>query len=111
MSVGTVAGSTSAAYLRDNRLRFQEFATAGEGLEAVLAGKLDTMVYDAPLLRYLVNLEPGRDIDVLPGTFQRQDYAIAMPGGSPAREKINRELVSMIQSPAWQDILYRYLGE
>ena len=80
-------------------------------MQAVAAGTLDAVVYDAPLLRYLVNIGSNDRVRVVPGTFQRQDYAIALPGGSSEREAINRELVAMIQTAAWQDILYRYLGE
>jgi len=111
VSVGTVAGSTSAAYLKENRVSFREFASIREGLEAVAAGKQDAMVYDAPLLRYLINSELRDRLNIVPGTFHRQDYAIALPEGSPAREEINRVLITLIQEPAWQDLLYRYLGE
>ena len=111
VSVGTVPGSSSEDYLRTNRLRYRKFDSIREGMLAVAAGKLDAMVYDAPLLRYLANVELRDRVEIVPGTFQRQDYAIALPGGSPAREKINRVLVAQIQDAAWQDILYRYLGE
>ena len=111
VSVGTVAGSTSEAYLRENRIRFKAFTSIRDGLEAVAAGKQDAMVYDAPLLQYLVNSEFHDRMEMVPGTFRRQDYAIALPAGSPAREEINRVLIGLIQEPAWQSILYRYLGE
>ena len=41
-------------------------------------------------------------IDMLPRTFQRQDYALALPTGSPLREPINRILarrVADLQEP------------
>ena len=109
--VVTVTGSTSEAYLQENRVSYREFASIREGLESVAAGKQDAMVYDAPLLRYLINSELQGRVEIVPGTFHRQDYAIALPEGSPAREEINRELIALIQGNAWQDLLYRYLGE
>jgi len=111
VSVGTVAGSTSEDYLRENRIGYLDFTSIRKGMQAVAAGSLDAMVYDEPLLRYLVNLEHPDRVEIVPGTFQRQDYAIALPSGSPAREDINRALVKIIQEPSWQDVLYRYLGE
>ena len=111
VSVGTVAGSTSEAYLRENRIRFRTFTGVREGLEAVATGKQAAMVYDAPLLQYLVNSELQGRVEMVPGTFRRQDYAIALPGKSPAREEINRVLIALIQENTWQDILYRWLGE
>jgi ABC-type amino acid transport substrate-binding protein len=39
-----------------------------------------------------------------------QDYGIALPQKSPLREPINRALLEIIDSPAWQGTLAQYLG-
>ena len=108
--VGTVPTSTSEAYLRTHRLQYHAYATVLDGLHALAAGKLDAMVYDAPLLRYLVAKELPDRVTVLPNTFERQYYGIALPNGSPWREKINYVLLEKIRQPAWRDLLYQYLG-
>ena len=109
--VGTVPASTSEAYLRTHRLQYHAYDTVLDGLRALTTGKLDAMVYDAPLLRYLAAKElPGR-ITVLPNTLERQYYGIALPAGSPWREKINYVLLERIRQPAWRDLLYQYLGQ
>jgi len=108
--VGALAESSSAAYLRENRISFDEYDTAMDGLQAVSEGMIDALVYDAPILRYLVNQEFRGELQVLPNTFQRQDYGIALQTGSALREPINGVLLEKIQAPTWQDILYRYLG-
>ncbi|MDY6989704.1 MAG: transporter substrate-binding domain-containing protein [Thermodesulfobacteriota bacterium] len=108
--VGALAESSSAIYLRENRISFDEYDTAMDGLQAVSEGMIDVLVYDAPLLRYLVNQEFRGELQVLPNTFQRQDYGIALQAGSALREPMNRVLLEKIQAPTWQDILYRYLG-
>jgi polar amino acid transport system substrate-binding protein len=108
--VGTIAGSTSETYLRQNHIASRQFQTPLEGLRAVAAGEVDAMVYDAPLLRYLATTELPGKIEVLPATFERQDYGIAMSAGSALREPINRVLLDKITQPAWKDLLYRYMG-
>jgi len=108
--VGTVAASTSAAYLQARHVASRPYRTAAEGLAAIHAGEIDAFVYDAPLLRYLANTEMRGQVWVLPVTFERQDYAIALPSGSPLREPVNRALLKRIGQPAWQETLYRYLG-
>ena len=50
-------------------------------------------------------------LNVLPGSFERQDYGIALPGGSPHREVINRALLESLREPAWEELLFRYLGK
>ena len=108
--VGTISGTTSASYLRENEISFQAYKTPLEGLRDVGEGKIDALIYDAPILRYLIKQKFKGTVDVVPRTFLRQDYGIAMPEGSPLREPINRVLLQKICEPAWQVTLHRYLG-
>jgi ABC-type amino acid transport substrate-binding protein len=87
------------------------YDSAIDGLKAVAAGARDAMVYDAPILRYLINNEPDRTLLVLPQTFERQYYAFGLPEGSELRERINRILVEKTGRPEWQNTLQKYLGE
>jgi ABC-type amino acid transport substrate-binding protein len=109
--VATVAGTTSESYLRTQRVPFQAFHSADDALEAVASRNADAAVYDAPILRYLVNQRHVHNLQVLPKRFERQDYAIALPTGSPLREPINRVLLEKITDPAWEDMLFRYVGK
>jgi ABC-type amino acid transport substrate-binding protein len=109
--VATIKGSTSEAYLREERIPFQHYADLTAAVQAVAEHEVDAAVYDLPLLRYRVNQSFAAEVDVLPQTFGRQDYAIALPTGSPLREPINRALLSERTRTAWQDILFRYLQE
>jgi polar amino acid transport system substrate-binding protein len=109
--VGTVAGTTSADYLRDQHLVHRTYPTARDGLNALAQGELEAIVYDAPLLRYLAITEFQTTAAVLPVTFDRQDYGIAFPTGSPLREPVNRLMLKKIRQAAWQEVLTRYLGK
>lgn len=109
--VGTVAKSTSAAWLDRERIGYRPFTTVAEGLEAAAAGRIDAMVYDAPILKYLVKEGHPDALMVLPVTFSRQDYGIALTDGSPHRERIDQVMLSIIRQPQWQDVLHRYLGD
>lgn len=108
--VATVTRSTSEAYLRDNRIAFHAYSDLSEALAAVAAGKEDVAVYDAPLLQYEVSRFDGK-MEVLPGTFDRQDYCIALPTGSALREPINRILLADSTRSFWRDIVFKFLEE
>ncbi len=110
VGVATVRGSTSADYLRDRGIRHGTYPTPGAALEAVAAGAADAAVYDAPIIRYLA-LDQVAGVRVLPRTFERQDYAIALPDGSELREPISRVLLRRIGERAWQEKLTRYMGD
>ncbi|MDO3378676.1 transporter substrate-binding domain-containing protein [Geoalkalibacter halelectricus] len=108
--VTSVSGSTSAAYLERNHIGFRSLATLPEAMQAVAAGKADACVYDAPLLKYLASTRFAGQIRVLPGTFERQDYSIALPRDSELRKALNQEILTRINSRWWQDTLFRHLG-
>ena len=109
--IGTVANSTSEEYLRDRRLSFSSFETATEGLGSLNEGRIGAFVYDEPILRYLVNEDFKGGLAVLDSTFERQYYGIALAQSSPLRESINYVLLETIEATAWQDALYKYLGQ
>ena len=109
--IASVADSTSAQHLTTVRLGFRREADLQQALDALDRGAVDAVLYDAPILRYRVREEYAERLDVLPGSFERQDYGIALTSGSPHRELINRALLASLQEPAWGELLYRYLGK
>ncbi len=110
VTVGSVAGTTSAEYLEQHGIRFQPFDTVDAAMAALAEGGLDAVVYDAPLLRYYTITGPDAGLTVLPGVFQRQDYAFAVAEDSALRELINIQLLSIVKSAEWEGIRQRYLG-
>lgn len=108
--VGTILNTTSENYLKDNKISYRTYKTPMEGLQSIGEGRLDALVYDAPILRYLINQNFKGTFEVLPNRLLRQDYGIALPQGSPLREIINRVLLQKIQEPFWQERLNQYLG-
>ena len=110
VKVASVVNSTSEKYLYRQGISFQTVADPAAGLKALATGQIDAVVYDAPLLQYLIHQHYPDQLTMLPGTFERQDYAIALPPGSTLREAINRSLLTKLSEPWWQDTLHRYLG-
>lgn len=108
--VVTVAGSTSADYLRRRRIAFQTRATAEAVLHAVADGAADAAVYDEALLKYMANRDFAETILVLPVSFNTQEYAIALPPGSPLRKPLNETLLHFRASDSWDELVFRYLG-
>jgi ABC-type amino acid transport substrate-binding protein len=111
VKVGTVQGSTSEEYLQNKRLSYRNYRDVSDGLSALAAGKIDAMVYDAPILRYRVNTEFKDALQVIPVSFSRQDYGIALPANSLLRETVNQLMLQKIRKAEWSDVLYRYFGK
>ncbi len=96
LRVGTVAASTSETFLRDARLNYRSFSDVNAGLEAIVRGEIEALVYDEPALATLIADKYADHIVLLPHSFQRQDYAFALPTGSTLREPINRILARRV---------------
>jgi len=109
-TVGTIQYTTSELYMQNSRIVYIAYPSVIEALKALDDGVINALVYDAPLLQYYINRDYKGKIEVLPRTFQSQDYGIALPQGSIIREQMNRILLRRIHEDEWQDLLYKYIG-
>ena len=110
-TVATIAGTASAQYLQEQRIISQEYPDLHSAMQAVSTGESDAVVYDRPLLQYR-NQQLGKDrLDLLPGVFDQQLYALALPAGSNLRDEVNEAILRLTESPEWRLIQRAYLGE
>ena len=109
--VVTVAGSTSDAWLLEKRIGHRAVDTIEEAYELLDSGTFQAVVYDYPVLLYhaLQNEDKGY---IVPGeAFNKEDYGIAFPTGSPQREEINRALLLLIENGTYDQIYAKWYGE
>jgi polar amino acid transport system substrate-binding protein len=103
--VGTTAGSTSVAYLATKQARLQEFQSITDAFTALETGKLDAVVFDAPVLLYHAATAGRGKVRVVGPVFKRENYGILFPRGSDLRKKINEALLTMREDGTY-DTLY-----
>lgn len=109
--VATVENTASYDALEKRYIRSLTVDSLEKGLNELNQNRIDAFVYDAPILNYYIHQDPNLQISVLPGTFEHQDYAIALPSGSPLREAVNQVILEILHSKKWSDIQQRYLGK
>jgi polar amino acid transport system substrate-binding protein len=109
--VGAPAASETSEFLNRQRMSHRTFATPQDGLNALRAGDIDAFVYDKPLLTWLVMRDFSNTARVLELTFDNQNYAIALPKGSPLRQMIDVHILDEVESEWWQQTLFEYLGK
>lgn len=108
--VVTVGGSTAARFLTERRIAFEGVDTSEAAFERIERGDADAMVFDAPVLQHHLQ-RTGADRLVLVGNvFQREDYGIAMPTGSPLRKAVNEALLGMRADGTYDRIHDYYFG-
>ena len=108
--VGALKGSSTVDYLERQRMSHKTFGSVQEGLTALQAGAIDAFVYDKPLLTWVVLHDFSTTLRVLDIIFDTQNYAIALPKGSPLRAVLNASVLDEIESDWWQHALFQYLG-
>ena len=108
-TVATIANTASEAYLRSERIRHQQYPDLTTAMEAVVNGDSDAIVYDRALLQYR-NQQMDNPLALLPGVFDQQLYALAMPEGSPLRSPVSERILAVTESPTWEAIVAQYLG-
>lgn len=111
VTVGTIADSTSASYLKQRRISFSLFESPQDGLAALEKGEIQAFVYDSPILRYYIQQIGSNPLEVLPHLIDTEVYGIALQPNSPMRKQIDVVLLQKIQEEAWQDKLQQYLGK
>ncbi|WOH38374.1 transporter substrate-binding domain-containing protein [Thalassotalea fonticola] len=111
LRVATLTGSTSATFLRNNGYMIKAYPNVRDGLQGIVEGKVDAMVYDAPLLQYFIQTEFKGQIEISAATFERQDYGFALAQGSELREPLNRVLLRIVRNDSWREKLEKYLGK
>lgn len=108
--VASVAGSTSGNWLERNHDTYVHAGSLQDALGMLADGKADAVVYDAPLLRWQIHRNFS-GLRVLPLRLERQDYAFALPNGSPLRETLDTSLLQRINAPDWPERLKKYFGD
>ncbi|MGB3181642.1 MAG: transporter substrate-binding domain-containing protein [Cyclobacteriaceae bacterium] len=107
--VGSVASTSSAEYLDGRDIGYKKYESVQAALEALQEDNIDAVVYDAPVIKYLLKEMEDERLQILPYQFNKTYYGIALPQNSPLREMINIEMLKDMQKRQWTETLDRYL--
>ena len=106
----TVGGSTAAQWLTNNGIGFRTVKSIEDAYPTLLAGDVDAIVYDGPVLQYYAATKSEGKLSMAGAPFKREDYGIAVRTGSPLRKDINRALLDIKSDGAYQRMYKRWFG-
>ena len=109
--VSVVQETTSFDYMKDKHVYMNVFDRVQEAIDALLNGQVEAVVYDAPNLLYFANGAGKGKAMVVGRIFEPQDYGLALPQGSPLREKFNLAILNLIESGELARIKLNWLGD
>jgi len=106
----TVAGSTSDEWLEIEGIGHQTVPTIEEAYAMLDSGTVQAVVYDHPVLLYFALQNEDKGLIVPGEPFNKEDYGIAFPAGSPLREEINRALLVLLENGTYDRIAHKWFG-
>lgn len=107
--VATVQSSSSLELLNQYNVESQNVLNAEEGIDLLLNKKTTLLVYDQPILNYLIEQkELEDDLEVLPKTLKKDYFSYSFPKGSRLIKKIDPLLVGTLKSMEWNTLIKDY---
>lgn len=111
VKVGTVSNSSAEKFLTEKGINTILFETPESCVEGLNNSIVDAIVYDTPILKYLIKSKNYNDrLTILPSNIKPEYYAFAFNTGSKLRERINPHLISIINTKRNEELLERYFG-
>lgn len=109
--VATVTGSTTVDWLTRKGAKVEQLATVAECVMALKEGKVQAVVYDAPVVQYEAGKLNDDKLQMVGQMFERQNYAFALQQDSPLREKLNQALLKLSEQGVGNELRKKYFGE
>lgn len=109
--VGVFTGSVSEQYARQSGFDTRQFPHIDEAVDALVAGDIDAIVGDAPVLEYYAQTNADRPVVVVGAIFDPDKYGFGLPQQSALTRQLTVELIGAHESGQIEEIRSRYFGE
>ncbi len=110
-TVATVAGTTSADYLRSNGIPVVALASADDAYKALAAKTVDAVVFDAPVLQYIAAHQGDGKVNVVGPVFHVENYGFVFRNGSDLRKKVDATLLAMREDGSYDTLSDKWFGK
>ena len=108
--VGVQPGSVSEDYARQVGLNARPFDQIDDAVAALLDGRIDAIVGDAPVLEYHAHTNPHLPVAVVGPIFAPDKYAFGLTHESDLTRQLTVELIGAYESGLIEEIRTQYFG-
>lgn len=109
--VATVAGTNAVADLRERKARVRECVDLAGALREAASGRVEAVVFDAPVLAHAVKDNPDVGVRLIGPLFEHQDYGVVLPRGSRLRKAVNQALLGLAETGKLAELNLTWFGE
>lgn len=107
VQISTVGAELADAAQPEAVRKFEDTPLA---LQALIDGKVDAVISDAPVILYAIQNGGVPGIKVTGDLITEEYYGIAFPKDSPILEKINTSLTTLIENGQYRQIYQKWFG-
>jgi ABC-type amino acid transport substrate-binding protein len=104
----TLGGTTSAEFLRQERIAFERVESIEEAYVLLENNEADAIVFDAPVLRYHAATSGNPSLRLVGSPFYPEHYSIALNTKSPYREQLNQALLEIRENGTFDELLAKW---
>lgn len=108
--VGVQPGSVSERYAQQAGLNTRRFAHIEEAVQALVDGRIDAIVGDAPVLEYFAHTNPDQPVTVVGPIFAPDKYAFGLVHGSDLTRPLTIELIGAHEDGTIEEIRSQFFG-
>ena len=108
--VGAIAGSVGAEFARGKGFNLQVFPTLDATIDALLRGRVDCVVADAPSLEAYDSQHPELPVTEVGELFRPEQFAFALPLGSPLGRTVSLQILSAGESGYLEQLRTKYFA-
>jgi len=109
-SIGVLDGSTAEEFTTETGLRTVTFPNMDAATEALIGGKIDAVVGDAPVLDYYAHKNPERDVATVGDIFEPDKYGFGVANGSPLTRPLTIVLLGAEEAGLIEELRTKYFG-
>lgn len=108
--VVTVTGTTADQFLPARGIVHSTVAQIEEAYARLQTDRAETIVYDAPILKYYAANAGKGKVRMVGEVFQPEPYGIALAPNSPYREVISQAVLELYTDGTHQHLTQRWFG-
>ena len=108
--VATVKKSTAAQYLAEQGIEADLFENPDQIFHQLETGRVDAVVYDAPVLQHYAAKKGKGKVRVTGLVFQEKNYGMALQVNSIYRDSVNIALLKLMEEGVYEQIKDKWFG-
>ena len=110
-TAGVFSGSVAETFAHDSGAAYRSFANIDDAVVALLDGRIDAIIGDAPVLEYYAHIHPSDTIKVVGAIFEPDKYGFGLPRDSKLTRPLTVAIVAVHESGFLESLNVKYFSD